>query len=131
MLVVLLPPTGDALERLGRLRTGLSSLAARYEQARQALLGNAVVEGRLAALGYKPRHVVMELQALPQPISIHIMPTSTWLAGTLGEVTNNINRIVNQLGEAVKALAGLGNIDAFIAVFIDYRGGRTRLVVLP
>jgi hypothetical protein len=94
------------------------------------LKGNANIEGKLAKLGFQPRHRVITIQAIPHTINIHMSPHSTWLLNKLGSVSERIDYVIGEIDKVRNYLNGVkGN--SSVIVIIDYTNKKTRLVFTP
>jgi len=130
MLVILFKSIEDAIDQLGIIREQLIELKNNYGELMNKLKGNANIEGKLAKLGFQPRHRVITIQAIPHTINIHISPHSTWLLNKLGSISGRIDYVINEIDKVRNYLNGVkGN--SSVIVIIDYTNKKTRLVFTP
>ncbi|MDT7862966.1 MAG: hypothetical protein RQ877_01100 [Vulcanisaeta sp.] len=130
MLVILFKSIEDAIDQLGIIREQLIELKNNYGELMNKLKGNANIEGKLAKLGFQPRHRVITIQAIPHTINIHMSPHSTWLLNKLGSVSERIDYVIGEIDKVRNYLNGVkGN--SSVIVIIDYTNKKTRLVFTP
>jgi len=130
MLVILFKSIEDAIDQLGIIREQLIELKNNYSELMNKLKGNANIEGKLAKLGFQPRHRVITIQAIPHTINIHMSPHSTWLLNKLGSVSERIDYVIGEIDKVRNYLNGVkGN--SSVIVIIDYTNKKTRLVFAP
>ncbi|KUO80846.1 MAG: hypothetical protein RXN89_02195 [Vulcanisaeta sp.] len=130
MLVILFKSIEDAIDQLGIIREQLIELRNNYGELMNKLKGNANIEGKLAKLGFQPRHRVITIQAIPHTINIHMSPHSTWLLNKLGSVSERIDYVIGEIDKVRNYLNGVkGN--SSVIVIIDYTNKKTRLVFTP
>ena len=130
MLVILFKSIEDAIDQLGIIREQLIELRNNYGELMNKLKGNANIEGKLAKLGFQPRHRVITIQAIPHTINIHMSPHSTWLLNKLSSVSERIDYVIGEIDKVRNYLNGVkGN--SSVIVIIDYTNKKTRLVFTP
>jgi len=130
MLVILFKSIEDAIDQLGIIREQLIELRNNYGELMNKLKGNANIEGKLAKLGFQPRHRVITIQAIPHTINIHMSPHSTWLLNKLGSVSERIDYVIGEIDKVRNYLNDVkGN--SSVIVIIDYTNKKTRLVFTP
>lgn len=130
MLVILFKSIEEAIDQLGIIREQLIELRNNYGELMNKLKGNVNIEGKLAKLGFQPRHRVITIQAIPHTINIHMSPHSTWLLNKLGSVSERIDYVIGEIDKVRNYLNGVkGN--SSVIVIIDYTNKKTRLVFTP
>jgi hypothetical protein len=130
MLVILFKSIEDAIDQLGIIREQLIELRNNYGELMNKLKGNANIEGKLAKLGFQPRHRVITIQAIPHTINIHMSPHSTWLLNKLGSVSERIDYVIGEIDKVRNYLNGVKS-NSSVIVIIDYTNKKTRLVFTP
>ncbi|KUO83249.1 MAG: hypothetical protein AT714_05840 [Vulcanisaeta sp. OSP_8] len=131
MLVILFKSIEDAIDQLGIIREQLIELRNNYSELMNKLKGNADIEGKLAKLGFQPRHRVITIQAIPHTINIHISPHSTWLLNKLGSISDRIDYVINEIDKVRNYLNGIKGSNSSVIVIVDYTNKKTRLVFAP